>query len=291
MELGKAIESDWRDFTVRGDVRVRCYTSRPAEPADLRPLVLLHSINAAPSAMEMRPLFEHWADHRPVYAPDLPGFGHSQRGPLSYTPALYTGVIEDLLAQIEGPEPDVIALSLSSEFLVRAVVEGGVPVRSLTLISPTGLSEREPPSPAAGQKIRKILDVGWLSRGLWRALVSGPSIRYFLGQAFYGKAPDRLVNYARQTAAQPGAADAPFAFLTMQLFSQQAMATLYSRLDCPTLILYDEDPNIDFNRLPELVAQTPAVTARRIVPTRGLPHWERPEETTSALTEFWQSLV
>ncbi len=122
-------------------------------------------------------------------------------------------------------------------------------------------------------------------------MVSAPSIRYFLGQAFYGKAPDALVNYAQQTARQSDATDAPFAFLTMQLFTGQALERLYANLSCPTLILYDEDPNIDFDRLPDLTARSHWVTARRIVPTRGLPQWERPEETVQALTEFWQQLT
>jgi len=291
MELGKAIDADWRDFQVCGGVRVRCYVSQPGDCADARPLLLLHSINAAPSAMEMRPLFQQWAGSRPVYAPDLPGFGHSQRGALPYSPEFYAEVITDLLSQIEGVPPDVVALSLSSEFLVRAVCQSGRPVHSLVLISPTGLGSREPPGPESGERIRKILKAGWLSRGLWRALVSPPSIRYFLGQAFYGKAPDALVSYAQQTARQPDATDAPFAFLTMQLFTRQALENLYAKLSCPTLILYDEDPNIGFDKLPDLTTQSHWVTSRRIVPTRGLPQWERPEETAQALTEFWQQLT
>ena len=41
---------------------------------DTRPLLLLHSINASASAYEVKPLFEHYRQQRPVYAPDLPGF-------------------------------------------------------------------------------------------------------------------------------------------------------------------------------------------------------------------------
>src|SRR5688500_10817894 len=42
------------------------------------PVLLLHSINAAASAYEMRPLFEALRGERPVFAPDLPGFGLSE---------------------------------------------------------------------------------------------------------------------------------------------------------------------------------------------------------------------
>ena len=43
------------------------------------PLLLVHSINAAPSTAEVRPLFDHYRRTHTVFAPDLPGFGASPR--------------------------------------------------------------------------------------------------------------------------------------------------------------------------------------------------------------------
>ena len=42
-------------------------------------LLLVHSINAAGSAAEVRPLHEHYASRRTVFSIDLPGFGASAR--------------------------------------------------------------------------------------------------------------------------------------------------------------------------------------------------------------------
>ncbi|MCA9961666.1 MAG: hypothetical protein KC443_21655, partial [Anaerolineales bacterium] len=53
-----------------------------------RPLLLIHSVNAAASAYEMRPLFEHSRGTRPVYASDLPGYGFSDREARNYTPGI-----------------------------------------------------------------------------------------------------------------------------------------------------------------------------------------------------------
>ena len=288
MSLEKAIAAEIHCFTVAGGAQLSCYRSQPEHlDPDARPLVLLHSINAAPSAIEMKPLFDHFAGSRVVYAPDLPGFGQSQRGDLPYSPDFYAEVISDFLGQIDGPAPDVVALSLTGEFTARALRDNSPEIHSLTLISPTGLGRNQPPSAEAGARINRILNIGWLSRGLWRALVSRRSIQYFLNKAFYGPVPKALVDYAVATTREPEAARAPFAFLTMQLFTTDALTLLYQPLRVPTLLLYDQDPNIGFECVPELLESNDLISVQKIVPTCGLPQWERPEETVEALIRFW----
>jgi len=64
------------------------------------PLLLLHSINAAGSAREVRPAFEHAQRSRRVYAPDLPGYGFSDRSSRRYDIPLFCNAIRDMLAVI-----------------------------------------------------------------------------------------------------------------------------------------------------------------------------------------------
>ncbi|MFN8539274.1 MAG: hypothetical protein U0232_17585 [Thermomicrobiales bacterium] len=66
-----------------------------AREAAGRPLVLLHSVNAAASAYEMWPLFEAYRKQRPVYALDF--LGIPERGERAYTPAPFAAAVEDLL--------------------------------------------------------------------------------------------------------------------------------------------------------------------------------------------------
>lgn len=73
------------------------------------PLVLIHSINAAPSSYETRPLFEHYRGRRPVYSIDLPGFGHSERGVGPYTPEGFANALADFLERAVGRPADVLA--------------------------------------------------------------------------------------------------------------------------------------------------------------------------------------
>ena len=82
---------------------IALYLSAP-EPTeavrDLTPLVLVHSVNAAASAAELRPLFERYRATRVVVALELPGFGSSERGPLEYTPTTMTAAILRVLEKL-----------------------------------------------------------------------------------------------------------------------------------------------------------------------------------------------
>jgi pimeloyl-ACP methyl ester carboxylesterase len=256
-----------------------------------RPLVLVHSINAAPSAFEMRPLFEHYRARRPVYAPDLPGFGRSERRARRYSPQLFADALGDLLGQVEGAAADLVAFSLGAEFAARVAAALPGRIRSLVLISPTGFSRRSLPSQTLSERLHKGLSLPVLSQGLFDLLTSRPSIRYFLGQAFVGATPPELIEYAYATAHQPGARHAPLYFLSGQLFTADACARLYAEVGQPTLVLYDRDPNVSFDLLEGFVAGHAHWRAERITPTLGLPHWEKPAETAAAMDRFWASLV
>jgi pimeloyl-ACP methyl ester carboxylesterase len=281
--LMPALDAEQFAVSLDGNVTLRGYQGEVSEGT---PLVLLHSINAAPSAMEIRPLFEHYRDKRPVMAPDLPGFGLSDRPAVSYSAVQYARWIAEWLKDFKSP-PDVVVLSLTGEFVARAILEQGTRIRSLTLISPTGMGKASPPSLPDGSRLERLLNSPWVGQSLFRALTTKASIRWFLNKAFVGPTPEYLVQYAWETARQPGAHLVPLKFLTFSLFTEQAMSRLYSRLTLPCLVLYDDDPNIGFERLPELVDASGQWTIKRLIPSMGLPHWELPADTITALDEFW----
>jgi pimeloyl-ACP methyl ester carboxylesterase len=282
--LTLAIEAPRRDITSVRAGRLSYYVDTTGSG---RPLVLLHSVNAAPSAMEVKPFFEHYRGKRPVYALELPGFGFSERGDRDYTAALYVAAIVDFLDSLpEGPL-DLLALSLSAEFAAGAASERPERVASLVLVSPTGFGLRAPPGEAAGRRIRALLGVPGLGAGLFRSLTTRPVIRRFLRMSFQGRVPVALVDYAWRSARQPGARFAPFRFLGFGLFARDAVAELYRPVAQPALVLYDRDPNVSFERLAELATAQRNWRVKRIRPTRGLPHWEKPEETFAAMDAFW----
>jgi len=284
-DLPSALDAAYHEIHTSSAGRLGYYAS--TERAG-RPLVLLHSINAAPSAIEMRPLFDHYRSKRPVYALDLPGFGRSERRNRPYKPTLYASALNEFLDAAVDRPADIVACSLSAEFSARAALLVPDHYASLTLISPTGLSIRRPPS---GKSTDRILTIGrwpWLGSALFNLLTTKLSIGYFFARSFAGKVPKDLIDYAHTTARQPDAKHAPFYFLSMKMFTQDAFETLYRPLQLPVLVVYDRDPHIGFDRLDEMLNARSNWQAARIERTFGLPHWECLQPTIEAMDTFWQ---
>lgn len=212
------------------------------------PLLLLHGINAAASAYEVRPLYEALCARGCVYAPDLPGFGFSPRRQRRYDVPLYVaalrGLLQRLVADSGGSPADVLACSLSCEFAARIAWEHPELVRSLILVSPTGLAQRDRLRALAPGRTTELPGLEWLvgrplwSRALYDALTSRPGIDFFLSRTFGSAAIDPgLAAYDWLTAHQPDAEHAVWAFLSGRLFSRDIQG-LYAHLRQPVLVLH-----------------------------------------------------
>ena len=293
-KLAGALESDRLDFQSKRAGRLSYYVDKAQKGV---PLVLLHSINAASSAFEMRPLFDQYRGTRPVYVLDLPGFGFSERSDRLYSPQLYQDAITEFLKEVVGEPADVVTLSLSSEFAALVAAHNPELIRSLAMISPTGFNP-----PKTGQMVERAKQRGTQSnlyaglavplwnRPLFDLISSRPSIQFFLNKSFEGLIPTSFVDYAYHTAHQPGAQFAPTYFLSGKLFTAAVRETVYKVVEQPVLVLYDRDPNTNFEMLPGLLREKENWQAVRITPTKGLPHWEQPKKTIQALESFWSNL-
>jgi pimeloyl-ACP methyl ester carboxylesterase len=268
--------------------RLSWYQDAPAHTAQ-PPLLLIHSVNAAASAYEVKPLYEHFRDLRPVYAPDLPGFGLSERGPRGYSPRLMTDAIHALLAEIQvqhGDGPvDAIALSLSAEFLARAANEAPQALRSLALVSPTGFERiplrHGPPGSTLGKPwLDRLFGGPTRRRTLFRLLTRRRVIRYFLRRTWGSRDIDEgLLHYDVLMARAPGAEHAPLRFLGGHLFSRDS-GNLYRDLTQPVWVVHGTRGDFVTYEGLSLFKDNPSWSIE-VLPTGALPHFE-------ALPDFLQ---
>ena len=258
------------------------------------PLLLIHSINAAANAYEVRPLYLHYRGLRPVYALDLPGFGFSERSRRRYTPRLMVEAIhaatDEIRRRHDNLPIDALALSLSASFLARASLERSDCYRSLALISPTGfdakLSGEGPPDGHRGRDwLRDALDRPPFGRPVFDALVTRPSMRFFLQKTFGSPRIDEgLFDYDHASAHQPGAEHAPWCFIAGHLFPTDT-TRLYERLRLPVWMVHGVRGDfVDYRLVPRVAGRENWRV--ETLPTGAFPHFEQPDAVTAGYDAF-----
>jgi pimeloyl-ACP methyl ester carboxylesterase len=259
-----------------------------------RPLLLVHTVTASASAAEVRTVFERMGQHRTVYAIDLPGFGSSERTDRLYTPRLMTDAILDLAAYIRTQHPDqaidALAASLSCEFLARAAVEQPALFRTLSLVSPTGLSglrlRQGPQGTTYGQNwlLALLKGPGW-GRALFKGLTRPGVIRYFLNKTWGSRDIDEMMfYYARWTTQEQVAEHAPLCFLSAQMFSADITA-IYDQLRLPVWMSHGVRGDfVDYRGKARFAAQ--ANWQFTVFESGALPYFEYPQDFAENMLAF-----
>jgi pimeloyl-ACP methyl ester carboxylesterase len=278
--------------------RLSYYTAAPTPDAavagDQTPLLLLHSINAAGSACEIGPLYEHYRHQRPVYALDMPGYGFSERSDRAYLPRLMTDAVHamtDVIRRRHGAVPiDVLGLSLSSEFAARAAHEAPSHYRSVALVSPTGFNRgapfEGPPGSNRGMAgLRKFFFNPLWSDTLYRLLTRRSVIRFFLKKTWGGAVIDEgVLDYAEITTRQPGAKLAPYWFVSAFLFSAD-ISRIYQSLTMPVWMVHGVRGDFIDYRHKAAYAHQPRWTFD-VMSTGAMPYFERLDEFTALYDAF-----
>jgi len=290
-ELPAAVSGERFEFAGPNTGRLSVYVAGQGPP-----LLLIHSINAAASAAEMRPLHAHYRATRTVFSIDLPGYGFSERSDRHYSPRLMTDAIHAITAQMHarcGPGPvDALAVSLSCEFLARAAVEAPDAYRSVALVSPTGFRGLQPQRGAPGSTRGKP----WLYKALhgpgaawggaiFRGLTRPGVIRYFLRRTWGSKDIDEtLWAYDVRSVQVPGAEHAPLHFLSAQLFSAD-IHTVYEALALPVWMSHGVRGDFTDYRGKVIVEARPNWQFS-VFPTGALPYFEVPQAFCTAFDRF-----
>jgi len=312
--LGRPLSTyRWRGFDV-------AYTEAgdPADPT----LVLLHGVNAAGSSHEFRYVVDDLAEDHHVLAPDLPGFGHSDRPPLLYSGTLYVTFVADFLRDVgdgtlgaEGGEnvptgeragdtdgdrtngtgeegersrepPAVVASSLSAAYTAAAVAEKGASARELFLVCPTATA-----FPGRSPAIRSLVRAPLVGEAVHNLISSGASIRYFLADHGFSSAaavPEEWVEYDYATTHVPGARYAPASFLSGFLNLDADLGALLTALresGVPITICWGGAAEVTPLEQGRELAESAAVKLVVLEDADLLPHGEFPDEFLSVLRD------
>lgn len=253
------------------------------------PLLLLHGIYAAACGYEMRRVFAPFAVTHRVYCPDLIGFGLSDRPALAYTPAIFMQMIRDFVQNVIGRSCVVVASSLTAAYAIQLAFDHPGLFSRLILALPTGIEQLANRKPSAGKRAtHALLTAPVIGEALFNALVSKPSLRYYLKkQGSYDPAlvTDEMIAYYHVAAHQRNARYAPAAFVAGEL--NWPVRHAYAGLTQPTLVVWGANSRLS----PLRYAQTfkhvnPHARVEVFARCGGLPHDERADEFV-ALARGW----
>lgn len=255
----------------------------PANP----PLLLLHGHNAAASAAEMREPFARLSNQFHVYAPDLLGYGLSDRPYIEYNPQLYVQFIQDFLREVVARPAAVIASSLTSAYAIEAAAAGPEWITRLVLICPTGVRSLTEQS-SAGKVVEAVLRLPIVGQALFNGIASRASITYFLKSQAYedpSLVTNELVEDYYRTAHVPGARYAPAAFVSGRLYWDATEA--WTRLTQNVLIVWGREAKVTpLTDAPAFLATNPAAELQEISPAGILPHDEQPEQFANIVSAW-----
>ena len=242
-------------------------------------VLLFHGISAAASNHEFAGVAEELAEEYHVIAPDLPGFGHSDRPPLLYSSSLYTTFVRDAIEEL-ADEPLVVASSVTGAYVAKAVEEADVSELVLVCPTDTTMGDRQ-------VWLRALVRSPIVGQGLFNMMVSKRGLRHF--QADHGyfdmdNYDENTLEYEWLTAHQPGARFAPASFTSGFLDPDDDLGELLSEVDVPVTFVWGRNaetlPLSGGRKLAEEVDAGLVVFDR----AKLLPHTEHPDQFVDVVT-------
>jgi len=247
------------------------------------PLVLLHGPAIGASARAMQELISPLAQTYRVYAPDLLGFGLSDRPKRQYSAALYSSLCQDFLRDVVKAPATLVASELSCNYAVSVAAGAPELCTALVLISPRALrGNARPGLPGVEVPLLKALLYPLLSTRL------GFLLAY---RRTSGARADFAEFYAQ--THQLGAEHAVMAWLAGKLAAD--VSRQFQSLRLPVLLIWGaqalEDQNViaDWHTTAALAEKARRTRAVELIPNAGLAVQEEQPARVVAAIRRWQA--
>lgn len=272
--------------TLPGDARLYVWHKRSIfykvlGAEDAPPLVLLHTPDIGASAREMQQIMEPLAQTYRVYAPDLLGFGLSDRPRMAYSAQMYSELCRDFLHEVVAQPTTLVASGLSCNYAVAVAAQEAEWCTGLVLISPLVL-HGDPEQPRI---LQALAELPFFKLLLYPLLST--RLAFLLTSMHASEQTDFAHFYA--TTHQLGAQHATMALVSGKLV--QDISREFEALRQPVLLIWGTKALEDQRNLASLhsTSQLRRVREVELIQGAGLAaHEEQPERVVAAI-QSWQA--
>lgn len=212
------------------------------------PLLLIHGIGSGASSFMWRKNFDEFAKHYTVYCFDFPGFGKSEKMPVTYTADMYINVIKHFINSVIGRPAYVIANSQAAAYAISLEYNNPNMIKKIISVCPTGIFELSTPPSTVGKAINFLFKIPITGTFMYNMLVCRPHLIYFLRKkTYYNKdlASKFVINHYEDSARQDGYLSkyAPASFLGGYL--NKNIINSVKNFSKPMLIIWGNNSSIN----------------------------------------------
>ncbi|MDI9466516.1 MAG: alpha/beta fold hydrolase [Syntrophomonadaceae bacterium] len=278
------MDNNSEKITVNG-INIQCYYA--GEGTDT--ILLLHGAGVDSALMSWAEVIPLLSEKYRVIAPDLPGYGDSDRIDGEYSLLFYTEIIKGVVEAFQCGPVILAGLSLGGGISLNMALEYPGLVKLLIPVDSWGIFQRLPyhrltywyTRSKVNEKLYK-----WTGKYDWL-------VRWSLASSLIGdksKITDALTAEVQRAMLEPGAGQPFISFQKSEITKDGLKTDLFSRLGeimIPTLLIHGSQD--------KAVPLKDAVAASKLIPDcelyimKGCKHWpqkERPEEFSQAVDDF-----
>lgn len=266
-------------------VNVRCFFA--GDGADT--ILLLHGAGVDSAMMSWAEVIKLLAPKYRVIAPDLPGYGGSDRIRGEYSLDFYTEIVEGVITEFNCAPVILAGLSLGGGISINLALRTPEYIKILIPVDAWGLFTKPPYHPLTYWYTRSKLNeksYKWTGK-------SPTLVRWLLKTSLIGdktKITEELVKEIQRLLLEPDASQPFISFQRSEITKTGLKTDLFNQLgniSIPTLLIHGSEDKV--------VPVKDAIAASRIISNcelylmEGCKHWpqkKRPEEFARVVNEF-----
>ena len=161
------------------------------------PLLLIHGIYAGASSDEFHKNIDLLCKKYKVYSIDLLGFGASAKPNITYSPYLYISLINSFIKEVIKQPTNVIASSVSADYVVMAYNFDKHNFKKLIFIAPTGINFKSC-SKWYNPLAERMIDMPILGTLMYNGICSKKYIEKYLATKVFSPSYKMPSNYVQK---------------------------------------------------------------------------------------------